>query len=224
MNQKRWIGGILIGIGVLVILGNVGVLNNFGGLLATYWPALLILAGGFNIVTNPAGKVGGFIVATAGLLLLLHNIDQVQVLFSQISFWPLILILVGIWFLFRAGREPTVVDKDSLNLIALFSGNSSRVVSQEFKGGSSIAMFGGSEVDLKDAKLSGGEAKFDVLAMFGGSEITVPENWEIVIKGLPLFGGMDNKTSAPAREGELDDPPTLVINYLALFGGVEVNN
>jgi len=27
MNQKRWIGGILIGIGVLVILGNVGVLG-----------------------------------------------------------------------------------------------------------------------------------------------------------------------------------------------------
>ncbi len=222
MNQKRWIGGILIGIGVLVILGNVGVLNNFGGLLATYWPALLILAGGFNIVTNPAGKVGGFIVATAGLLLLLHNIDQVQI-FTHISFWPVILILVGIWFLFRAGKEPTVVDKDSLNLVALFSGNSSRVVSQGFNGGSSVSMFGGSEVDLRDAKLSGGEAKFDVFAMFGGTEIRVPENWEIVTKGLPLFGGMDDKTNAPAREGEVD-PPTLMINYLALFGGVEVKN
>ena len=223
MNQKRWIGGILIGIGVLVILGNVGVLENFGGLLATYWPALLILAGGFNIVTNPAGRVGGVIVATAGLLLLLINIDQIQI-FDRISFWPVVLILVGIWFLFRAGKEPTVVDKDSLNLVALFSGNSSRVVSQAFKGGSSFAMFGGSEVDLRDVKLSSGEAKFDVFVMFGGAEITVPKDWEIVIKGLPLFGGMDDKTSAPAREGELDDPPTLVINYLALFGGVEVKN
>lgn len=223
MNQKRLIGGILIVIGVLVILGNVGVLENFGGLLATYWPALLILAGGFNIVTNPAGKVGGFIVATAGLLLLLHNIDQVQILFSHISFWPLILILIGIWFLFRAGKEPTVVDKDSLNLIALFSGNSSRIVSQSFKGGSSVAVAGGSEVDLRDAKLSGGEAKFDVFVMFGGAEITVPEDWEIVIKGLPIFGGMDDKTSAPARE-EGVNTPTLVIKYLALFGGIEVKN
>jgi len=223
MNQKRWIGGILIGIGVLVILGNVGVLENFGGLLATYWPALLILAGGFNIVTNPAGRVGGVIVATAGLLLLLINIDQIQI-FDRISFWPVVLILVGIWFLFRAGKEPTVVDKDSLNLVALFSGNSSRVVSQAFKGGSSFAMFGGSEVDLRDVKLSSGEAKFDVFVMFGGAEITVPKDWEIVIKGLPIFGGKDDKTSAPAREDELDDPSTLVINYLALFGGVEVKN
>jgi len=85
-------------------------------------------------------------------------------------------------------------------------------------------MFGGSEVDLRDAKQSSGEAKFDVFVMFGGAEITVPKDWEIVIKGLPLFGGMDDKTSAPAREGELVDPSTLVINYLALFGGVEVNN
>ena len=108
--------------------------------------------------------------------------------------------------------------------MALFSGNSSRAVSQSFKGGSSVSMFGGSEVDLRDAKQSSGEAKFDVFVMFGGAEITVPKDWEIVIKGLPIFGGMDEKTSAPAREGELADPPTLVINYLALFGGVEVNN
>ena len=222
MSQKRWIGTILIGIGVLVILGNVGVLENFGGLLATYWPALLILAGGFNIVTNPTGKVGGFIVAAAGLLLLLNNMDQVQI-FTHISFWPVILILAGIWFLFRGGKEPTVIDRDSLNLVALFSGNSSRVVSQSFKGGSSVSMFGGSGVDLRDTKLSGGKAKFDVFVMFGGAEITVPKDWEIVIKGLPLFGGMDDKTSAPAREGEVD-PPTLVIKYLALFGGIEVKN
>jgi len=222
MNQKRWIGAILIGIGVLVILGNVGVLENFGGLLATYWPALLILAGGFNIVTNPAGKVGGFIVAAAGLLLLLNNMDQVQI-FTHISFWPVVLILAGIWFLFRGGKEPTVIDRDSLNLVALFSGNSSRAVSQSFKGGSSVSMFGGSEIDLRDAKLSGGKAKFDVFVMFGGAEITVPKDWEIVIKGLPLFGGMDDKTSAPTREGEVD-PPTLVIKYLALFGGIEVKN
>ncbi|MBS3793176.1 MAG: DUF5668 domain-containing protein [Candidatus Bipolaricaulota bacterium] len=222
MNQKRWIGGILIGIGILIILGNVGILENFWETFATYWPVLLILAGGFNIVTNPAGKVGGIIVTTAGLLLLLNNIDQVQI-FTHISFWPVILILAGTWFLFRGGKEPTVVDKDSLNLVALFSGNSSKVVSQSFKGGSSVSIFGGSEVNLRNAKITGGGAKFDVFAMFGGAEITVPEDWEIVIKGLPIFGGMDDKTSAPQREDEVD-PPTLVMNYLALFGGVEVKN
>lgn len=222
MNQRRFIGGILIGIGILVILGNVGVIENLWEAFAAYWPALLILAGGFNIATNPAGKVGGLIVATAGVLLLLNNIERIQI-FTHISFWPVILILAGIWFMFRGGKDPTVVDRDSLNLVALFSGNNSKVVSQAFKGGSSVSMFGGSEVDFRKAEISGGEAKFDVFAMFGGTEITVPEGWEVVTKGIPIFGGMDDKTSGPERKDKVDHP-TLVVNYLALFGGVEIKN
>ncbi|MFW6190695.1 MAG: LiaF transmembrane domain-containing protein [Candidatus Bipolaricaulota bacterium] len=210
MNQKRWIGAILIAVGALIILSNVGVLENFWGLLATYWPVLLIAAGGYNIVTNPAGKVGGFIVALAGLLLLLNNMEQVR-LFERISFWPVFLILVGLWFLFRGSREAAVVENDTLNLVALFSGNSSRVVSQAFEGGSSVAIFGGSEIDLTDSKLSGGRAKFDVFVMFGGTDIAVPENWEVVVKGLPVFGGLDDKTSAPDRETGVESP-TLEIN------------
>jgi predicted membrane protein len=222
MNQKRWIGLILIAIGVLVILGNVGVLENFWGLVGTYWPVILIFAGAFNVISNPAGKVGGLIVGAAGILLLLNNIEQVQ-LFKHISFWPVILILAGLWFLFRGGKEPTVIDKDSLNLVALFSGNSGKVVSQNFKGGSSVSIFGGTEIDFREAKLSGGEAKFDVFAMFGGADVYVPEGWEIVVKGLPLFGGLDDKTAAPEREGD-EESQTLLINYLAMFGGVDVKN
>jgi len=222
MNQKRWIGVTLIGIGILVILGNVGVLENFWGLVGTYWPVILIFAGAFNIINNPAGKVGGLIVGAAGVLLLLNNIEQVQ-LFKHISFWPVILILAGLWFLFRGGKEPTVIDKDSMNIVALFSGNSGKVISQNFKGGSSVSVFGGSEVDFREAKLAGGQAKFDVFAMFGGADVYVPEGWEIVVKGLPLFGGLDDKTAATSRE-DVEEPQTLVINYLAMFGGVDVKN
>lgn len=222
MNQKRWIGLVLIVIGVFVLLGNLGVLENFWGLLGTYWPVLLILAGAYNIISNPAGKPGGMIVFAAGSLLLVNNIDQVQV-FSRVSFWPILLILVGLWFIFRGGREQNLVEKDSVNVVALFSGNSSRVVSSDFKGGSSVALFGGTEVDLRDSKISNSEAKFDVFAMFGGTDIYVPENWSVVAKGLPLFGGMDDKT-ASKEGGPVEDQPKLVINYLALFGGVEVKN
>ncbi|MBS3812669.1 hypothetical protein KGY64_02465 [Candidatus Bipolaricaulota bacterium] len=220
MNQKRWFGAILIGIGVLIILGNVGVLENFWSYLGTYWPVLLIVAGLFNIANNPAGRVGGFIVVLAGTLLLLNNLDQVEI-FSYVSFWPIILILVGLWFFFRGGREPAVLEKDRINSVALFSGNSSRVVSQDFKGGSNVSMFGGSEIDLRDAQIKSGEAKFDLFAMFGGADVYVPEDWRLVVKGIPLFGGLDDKTGSSSSE---EMGPTLVINYLVMFGGIDVKN
>jgi len=223
MTQRRWIGIVLIIIAGFIILGNLGILErSFWELLATYWPVLLILAGVYNLVTNPAGKFGGFIVLIVGALLLVHNLESVA-LFQHISFWPVILILVGLWFLFRGGDRPAVVDKDSINTVALFSGASSKVVSQDFKGGSSVTMFGGAEIDLREARMSGSEAKFDIFAMFGGADLYIPEDWQVIIKGLPLFGGLDNKTSSsPPESGE--EQPTLIINYLALFGGVDVKN
>lgn len=211
MSQRRWAGVVLIIIAGLIILGNLGVLEkSFWELLATYWPVLLILAGIYNLITSPAGKFGGFVVLMIGSLLLLNNLEQVN-LFHHISFWPVLLILVGLWFLFRGGDRPTEINKDSLNSLALFSGSNSKVVSQNFQGGSSITLFGGAEIDLREAKMSGTEAKFDIFAMFGGADIYIPEDWQVVIKGLPLFGGLDNKTSFSLQEiGE--EPTTLVIN------------
>lgn len=223
MNQKRWLGVFLIVLGGVVILGNLGVVEkSFWQLLATYWPVILILAGLYNLATNPAGRFGGFMVLLAGSLFLIHNLDQVNI-FQHISFWPVILILAGLWFLFRSRAQPTKVNQDSLSVFTLFSGTNNKVISQEFKGGSSITAFGGADIDFRDAKLSRGEAKFDIFTMFGGTEIYVPENWKVTIRGLPLFGGWDDKTSDPSPETE-GKPPTLIINCLVLFGGLEIKN
>ncbi len=227
MNQRRWIGVILIVLGAFFVLENVGVLDNFWEILGTYWPFLLILAGAYNIATNPAGKTGGIIVALVGALLLINNLDQVEV-FTRISFWPLLLILVGLWFLLQGGKDAEVIDKESLNSIAIFSGNSSKIVSQNFKGGSSVSVFGGTEVDLREANISRGregEVKFDVFAMFGGADIYVPENWQVVVKGIPVFGGLDDKTGDSTQKSENGkEGSTIIINYLAIFGGVDVKN
>ena len=159
-------------------------------------------------------------------LFLANNLDQVE-LFEYVSFWPVVLILVGVWLLLRGGKGPIDVEKDSLNLINIFSGTNSRILSNNFRGGSSISIFGGAEIDLREAKLSGGKAKFDIFALFGGSDIYVPQNWEVIIKGIPIFGGWDDNTSNLNREleeGTDENTETLVINCLVLFGGIDVNN
>jgi len=34
------------------------------------------------------------------------------------------------------------------------------------------------------------EAVFDIFVMWGGAEIKVPEDWEVVTRGVPVLGGL----------------------------------
>jgi hypothetical protein len=57
--------------------------------------------------------------------------------------------------------------------------------------------------------------------MFGGVELKVPEGWNVVIRGFPIFGGFDNVT---AKEQVGPEAPVLTINATVLFGGLEVKH
>ena len=222
MKNKKWIGIILILLGGIIILNNVGVVEmNIWQIIMTYWPFLLIFAGIYNLITNPAGRVGGLIVLILGSLFLANNLEQIEI-FEYITFWPVVLILFGIWLLFQGRMGTNKVDNDSINIISLFAGTGSKVLSDDFQGGSSISIFGGADIDLRNANISNG-AKLDIFVLFGGADISVPENWKVNIKGLPLFGGWDDNTQFVVKEGE-KEPSTLTINCLVLFGGIDVNN
>lgn len=221
MKNKKWLGIFLILLGGLIILYNAGVLRiNIWQIISLYWPLLLIFAGIYNLISNPAGRMGGLIILILGSLFLANNLEQLEV-FENISFWPLVLILFGIWILFRDRIGINKIDNDSINLISLFAGTGSKVLSENFQGGSSISIFGGADIDLSNARINN-EAKLDVFVLFGGTDISVPENWKVNIKGLPLFGGWDNNTQFSVNEGE--EESTLTISCLVLFGGIDVNN
>jgi predicted membrane protein len=102
----------------------------------------------------------------------------------------------------------------------MFSGSEIASHSKEFKGGSVTAIFGGAEVDLRDA-MPVADARLDVFTAFGGVEIRVPEGWQVSVKGLPLFGGIDNIT---AKEQLPENATLLPVNATALFGGIEIKH
>lgn len=221
MKQGKIFGFLLILIGLLIILGNLEIIDiGFWQIIGTYWPLLLIAAGFYNIITNPAGRLGGFIVLGVGILFQLNNLDHLDI-FANISIWPIILILIGIGLLVRGGEKAQALERNKINTINIFSGRNSRIVSQDFKGGSSISIFGGSELDFREAKTLEKEIRFDVFLLFGGDDIYVPENWNVDISGLPIFGGWDDNTSRKTFDPEA---PTLAIKCLILFGGIDVCN
>jgi predicted membrane protein len=95
------------------------------------------------------------------------------------------------------------------------------VTSQDFQGGEVSAIFGGMELDLRDAGLAGGTAIIDATVVCGGIELRVPRDWRVNIQTTTLLGGVENKRSQPNAS---DVKGELTITGAVLCGGIEVKD
>jgi len=140
----------------------------------------------------------------------------------------IILIGLGFWIIFGSIKKKKKVinsqngfsegnTESRPEYFAIFSGSEQKNISNDFKGGSALAIFGGIDVDLSSACLIS-NAEFSANAIFGGIEITVPENARIEVNGFALLGGCDN--TAPLNNNL--SLPTLKINYFAFCGGIDI--
>ena len=217
MNWGRLFFGLLIvAVGTVLLLDNAGTLDA-GEILGTWWPAIVILAGILTFAANPRHWPVALIITAVGLAFLLSNLDIVDLGNFII---PAAIILVGLLVLFGRGLGARTEAGDRVNSFNVFSGSEIASHSKQFQGGSISAVFGGAEVDLRDTVPAPG-AELDVFAAFGGVEVTVPQGWNVVTRGLPLFGGIENAT---AKDPVSADAPTLAVNATVLFGGLEIKH
>jgi hypothetical protein len=215
MNWGRLFFGLLIvAVGTVLLLDNAGTLDA-GEIFGTWWPAIVVLAGILTFAANPRHWPVALIITAVGLAFLLSNLDIVDLGNFII---PAAIILVGLLVLFGRGLGARTEAGDRVNSFNVFSGSEIASHSKQFQGGSISAVFGGAEVDLRDTVPAPG-AELDVFAAFGGVEVTVPAGWNVVTRGLPLFGGIENAT---AKDPVAADAPTLAVNATVLFGGLEI--
>ena len=80
-----------------------------------------------------------------------------------------------------------------------------------------MAWFGGISVDFHDAQLAPG-ARLSVHSLFGGIALDVPPEWRVESTAKAINGGVDVRPPA----GDDPDAPVLLLDGLAVFGGVAV--
>lgn len=114
----------------------------------------------------------------------------------------------------RVGGTPTTQEAK-----AVFGGVARRgqwVVPQRYR---VKAVFGGVDLDLRQARLEAHEITIETKAVFGGVQIVVPEDLMVIIDGSGVFGGF-------AGNAEDRQPPTgapvVRVTGKAVFGGVAV--
>jgi hypothetical protein len=83
----------------------------------------------------------------------------------------------------------------------------------------SLALFGGVELDLREAVFEDAVVEISGFWCFGGLDITVPAGINVRDQTGGIFGGTDVRDLGEPVPGA----PTLVIKGLAMFGGVSVH-
>jgi hypothetical protein len=241
MGDHRWgllWGGIIALIGVALLLDRMGI-SPFDRVYQ-FWPLLLVLFGLMNIFSQ-SGRFFGILLILAGGVLQLNKFGVLHLTFADL--WPLALIAVGLLIIWGSLETRGVLRSKTLenfrkqvsdlgtnphggfNAVAVFGGCERRVSGQGFLGGKATAVFGGIELDFRDADIDGTEALLEVNCIFGGVEIRVPDAWYVHSRSLPVFGGYEDRT----RQSKIDDPTgakrkTLIITGMVVFGGVEISN
>jgi len=231
-NRGRY-QGLLPG-AILLAVGAIFLLDNFGLIRAwrfwQFWPLILIFAGLVKLA-DPCRRALGAVLLVFGVLLQMNELGYGH--FSWSEMWPLILIAAGamaMWSALQARKLTETVGANSadprtaLNESAIFGGVQKRINAKEFRGGQLQSLFGGIEIDLRDADIDGAEAVLHTNAIFGGIEIRVPETWYVAARGQGVFGGFTDSTRYIAPIDPDKPKKTLIVVGSAVFGGVEIRN
>ena len=84
-----------------------------------------------------------------------------------------------------------------------------------------IALMGGANLDLREARFPRGVVDLEVKAFFGGVQILVPPGLAVEVNGSAIMGGFQNVNRSPPTPDP--DAPLLRVRGLAIMGGVDIS-
>ncbi len=229
MNKNK---GKRYGFGIVVLLvGVVLLLHNFGHIpyeisnVIFRWPMIFVLIGLVNVINRE--WTSALILFLLGAFFLLPTLSDQFSYHSLWRFWPILLIIAGFGIL--KGRKSAGCQRmrnegtnstDYLDVVAVFGSSTSRVKSDNFRGGEIVAVFGGCEIFLNEAMLSPEGGNIEIVTVFGGTKLYVPRNWHVKVESSNILGGYVDKRTGVSEN--IDMTRTLTIEGVNVFGGVEL--
>jgi len=153
---------------------------------------------------HPRSYVGALILITLGVLFLLDNLGVAN--FGDIisTYWPLILILIGVRIFFRYGRgtahgneaqDPGMMTGSSqpssaslVNTSSVFGDLDLKINAKDFRGGRISNTFGDMNIDLSEIELAEGEQLLKLDGVFGNLHVLVPKTIELFVTTHSVFG------------------------------------
>lgn len=226
-QQRVVLGFVLAFLGFLFLLDNFHIFDARSVL--AFWPLVFIVVGGLKLsnARRPAGYIVGGGMVIVGVLLTLSHMGIIALHWRD--WWPVILIAMGLSVIFKGqlrqsepfnedGSRRDTTQDPAVDLTVVMGGTQLKVDTQEFRGGDITAIMGGVELDLRGASMTA-DATLHVFVAMGGIDIKIPADWTVVVNGIPLMAGIEDKSVPPAVPGK-----RLIITGYLVMGGMEIKN
>lgn len=213
----RLVGGLtILAVGVIFWLDHLGRIDAHD--YFRWWPLFFIAFGAAHLPQRRWIAATIYIVIGLALLPPIPFLPHLR-LGEILGLWPLLISAGGLTLLMLALRPSAkdVPDSGAFNAFAWMGGSGRTIAAENFVGGDAVAVMGGCEIDLRNAKLQS-DAVIDALSFWGGIEIIVPRGWRVETRATALLGGISVRTEPVA------DGPRLLIRGAAIMGGVEVRH
>lgn len=214
--MKRFIGFLIIIIGIAILLNNLGLfaIKNF---YSVFWSSLMIAIGIFGLFNKKRFDVVYVLLVLLGILFVLGNMGIITFKLVEVLIIPIVLVVIGFALILNISK-PEVKTKSDSSYIAIFGGVDEVHKDDNFVKNEITAIFGGANIDYRTIKLKNKKAYIDITSIFGGVKVRVPSNVRVIAKGIPIFGGVENKMK------NVDTDLELIINYNVICGGIEISD
>ena len=219
---RAFFGVTIAAFGGVLLLKNLEIIkfDSWNVFWGTVWAAGLILAGLMTIFSSRRAslRVWGLLLMTIGVSIGLGAYGVINISVWKI-FWPVMLIAIGLMVSVGSGgrkrSKKSAADDIGSEKIAIFYGEESRVKG-DYTGGSVTAIFGGVELDLRQAKIKDG-AVIDVFTFCGGVNINMPDDVIVKNEVHGILGGSEDKTVSKSSAKK-----TIYLRGECVLGGLEV--
>lgn len=219
--KKLLWGLFFITVGIVIGLNSLGFTHI--NIFFRGWWTLFIIVPCFIGLFDDDDKTGNLIGLVIGIVLLLgvNSVISFELIGKLIV--PFILVAIGVSILFKESIKSNITEKVATarkngleNITATFAGQKVKKDGEEFKGANLDSVFGGIDLDLRNAAIEK-EAVIKASAIFGGINIFVPNDVTVKVKSTPIFGGVSNKVSQ-----NKENTKVIYIDAFCMFGGIEI--
>ena len=227
----------IVALGVVFLLDQMG-FASAQRILEYLWPAVLIYFGLAGLLFRALiGRFWGALLTLLGTLLLLNHLGY---RINVNIFWPIALIVWGLWlmgyalsgpkwktkwagvfadnFVSKTGNESTAPDPE---IVGVFSAIRRKITAQNFEGGKIVAVFAEVKLDLTGADLARDTVEMEATGVFGAVEVRVPDKWMVSVRGAAVLGEYSDRTR---QQPQGTPPKRLIIKGGAVFGNVVIRN